>query len=110
MIFNDKNRANTLEPVWNYDSVKSQIFVRYPFSYFWLETGSHKLIFVLLRASKQNYIEIRGPHDKKKFPYSIKFSTFFQKYESTKISTGRKCVTLQYASLKEKYIFVTLQD
>ena len=32
-------------------TVKLQIFVRYPFSYFWLETGSHELIFVLSTAS-----------------------------------------------------------
>ena len=32
--------------------VKLQIFVRYPFSYFWLETGSYELIFVLSKASK----------------------------------------------------------
>ena len=42
-------------------TVKLQIFVRYSFSYFWLETGSYELIFVLSRASKQNYIEIRWP-------------------------------------------------
>ena len=40
-------------------AVKLQIFVRYPFSYFWLETGSYELTFVLSRATKQNYIEIR---------------------------------------------------
>ena len=33
------------------------MFVRYPFSYFWLETGSYELIFVHSRASKQSYIE-----------------------------------------------------
>ena len=32
---------------------KSQIFVLYPFSYFWLETSSLELIFVLSRASKK---------------------------------------------------------
>ena len=65
------------------NTVKLQIFVRYPFSYFWLETGSYKLIFVLLRASQQNHIEIRGSQNKKKFSYSIKFSTFskYEKYE-----------------------------
>ena len=34
------------------DTVKVQIFVRYPFSFFRLEIGSHELNFVLLRASK----------------------------------------------------------
>ena len=61
--------------IW--DTVKLQIFVRYPFSYFWLETGSYELIFVLSKASKQNYIEIRGPQNKNKFSSSIKFCTFF---------------------------------
>ena len=46
-------------------TVNLQIFVRYPFSYFWLESGSYKLIFVFSRGSKQNYIEIRGPQNKK---------------------------------------------
>ena len=41
-------------------TVKPQIFVWYPFSYFWLETGSCGLIFVLNRASKQNSVEIQG--------------------------------------------------
>ena len=53
-------------------TVKLQIFVRYPFSYFWLETGSYELIFALSRASKQNYIEIRGPQNKNKFSSGIK--------------------------------------
>ena len=62
----------------------SQIFVRYPFTYFWLETGSYKLIFILLRASKQNDIEIWGPQSKMKVSYGIKFSTFskVRKYEN----------------------------
>ena len=59
-------------------TVKLQIFVRYPFSYFWLETGSYELIFVLSRASKQKYIEIRWPQDKDKFSSGIKFRTFFK--------------------------------
>ena len=63
-------------------TVKSQIFVRYPFSYFWLETGSYELISVLSRASKQNYIEIRWPQDKNKFSSGIKFRTFVK---STKV-------------------------
>ena len=33
-------------------AVKLQIFVRYPFSFFCLETGSYELIFVLSKASK----------------------------------------------------------
>ena len=64
------------------NTVKLQIFVRYPFSYFWLETGSYELIFVLSRALKQNYIEIRWPQDKNKFSSGIKFRTFFK---STKV-------------------------
>ena len=63
-------------------TVKLQIFIRYPFSYFRLETGSYKLNFVLSRASKQNYIEIRWPRDKNKFSSGIKFRTFFK---STKV-------------------------
>ena len=66
-------------------TVKLQFFVRYPFSYFWLETGSYEGIFVLSRASKQNYIEIWGPQNKNKFSSSIKFRTFnfskVRKYE-----------------------------
>ena len=70
-------------PLANPDNaVKLQIFVRYPFSYFWLETGSYELIFVLSRALKQNYIEIRWPQDKNKFSSGIKFRTVFK---STKV-------------------------
>ena len=64
----------------------------YPFSYFWLETGSYKLTFVLSRASKQNYIDIRWRQDKNKFSSGIKFRTFFK---STKLSAVWKFVTLQ---------------
>ena len=63
------------------NTVKLQFFVRYPFSYFWLETGSYELVFVLSRASKQNYIEIRRPQDKYKFSSGIKFRIF----KSTKV-------------------------
>ena len=80
------------------NTVKLQIFVQYPFSYFWLETGLYELIFVLSRASKQNYIEIRWPQDKNKFSSGIKFRTFFK---SMKLSTVRKFVTLQYLDLTE---------
>ena len=66
---NEKNTSST---------VKLQIFVRYSFSYFRLETGSYELIFVLSRASKQNYIEIRWPQDKNKFSSGIKFRIFFK--------------------------------
>ena len=52
------------------------------FRYFWLETGSYKLIFELSRALKQNYIEIRWPQDKNKFSSGIKFRTFLK---STKV-------------------------
>ena len=41
-----------MERHWQYD--KFQLFARYPFSYFWLETGSYELIFLLSRASKQS--------------------------------------------------------
>ena len=44
----------------NFDTVKSHVFVRYPFSYLWLETGSGELISVLSRASKQNEIKFEG--------------------------------------------------
>ena len=53
-------------------TVKLSTFVRYPFSYFWLETGSYELIFVLSRASKQNYIENQWPQDKITFSSGIK--------------------------------------
>ena len=45
-------------------TVKLQTFARYTFSNFRLETGSYELIFVLSRALKQNYIEIRWAQDK----------------------------------------------
>ena len=39
-------------------TVKLQIFVRCPFSYFSVETGSYELIFVLSRASKQMTLKL----------------------------------------------------
>ena len=73
------SNCNALVLLTGLITVKLQIFVvRYPFSYFWLETGSYKLIFVLSTASKQNYIEIRWPRDKHKFSSGIKFRTFFK--------------------------------
>ena len=69
-------------------TVKSQIFVRHPFSYCWLETGSYGQVFVLSRASKYNHIEVWGPQNKKEFSYGIKFSTiFFFKCENIKYRT-----------------------
>ena len=77
-------------------TVKSQIFVRYPFSYFWLETGSFELIFIVSRASKQNDAEIREPRSKKKVSYDINFCTFFKSTKVRKYQlTVRKFVTLQ---------------
>ena len=61
-------------------TVKLQIFVRYLFSYFRLETGSYVLIFVLSRVCEENDVEIQWLQSKKKFSYDIKFRTF-QKYE-----------------------------
>ena len=37
-------------------TMKSHISVWYPYSYFWLETGSCELVFVLSRASKQKLL------------------------------------------------------
>ena len=81
-------------------TVKLQIFVRYPFSYFWLETGSYELIFVLSRAPKQNYIEIRWPQDKINFRPVLNFALFskVRKYEikyRTKICDFTVCGTSQ---------------
>ena len=76
------------------NTVKLQIFVRYQFSYFWLETGLYELIFVLSRASKQNFIEIQWPQDKITFHPVLNFVLFskVRKYEITtlakKIETG----------------------
>ena len=62
-----------------HDTVKLQIFVRYLFSYFRLETGSDVLIFVLSRVCEENDVEMQWLQSKKKFSYDIKFRTF-QKY------------------------------
>ena len=59
-----------------HDTVKLQIFVRYLFSYFRLETGSYVLIFVLSRVCEENDVEIQWLQSKKKFSYDIKFRTF----------------------------------
>ena len=61
-------------------TVKLQIFVRYLFSYFRLETGSYVLIFVLLRVCEKNDVETQWLQSKKKFSYGINF-VLFQKYE-----------------------------
>ena len=57
-------------------TVKLQIFVRYLFSYFRLETGSYVLIFVLSRVCEEYDVEIQWLQSKKKFSYDIKFRTF----------------------------------
>ena len=64
-------------------TVKLQIFVRYPFLYFWLETGSCELIFVLSTASKQITLKFDGLQTKNKLSSCIIFCTFSQvrKYE-----------------------------
>ena len=58
-----------------FNTVKLQIFVRYLFSYFRLETGSYVLIFVLSGVCEEND-EIQWLQSKKKFSYDIKFRTF----------------------------------
>ena len=68
--------------IWMQLTVKVTNFVRFLFSYFWLETGSYELIFVLSRASKQNYIEVRWPQDENKFSSGITSRTLFK---STKV-------------------------
>ena len=57
-------------------TVKLQIFVRYLFSYFRLETGSYVLVFVLSGVCEENDVEIQWLQSKKKFSYDIKFRTF----------------------------------
>ena len=57
-------------------TVKLQIFVRYLFSYFRLETGSYVLIFVLSRVCEENDVGIQWLQSKKNFSYDIKFRTF----------------------------------
>ena len=57
-------------------TVKLQIFVRYLFSYFRLETGSYVLIFVPSRVCEEKDVEIQWLQSKKKFSYDIKFRTF----------------------------------
>ena len=57
-------------------TVKLQIFVRYLFSYFRLETGSYVLIFVLLRVCEENDVEIQWLQSRKNLSYDIKFRTF----------------------------------
>ena len=48
-----------------------------------------------LKTKPQKNVEIQGPQSKKKFSYSIKFSTFFESTKVRKLSTGWKFVTLQ---------------
>ena len=63
-LFSNCNKSSQSQHDCFRNTVKLQIFVRYPFSYFWLETGSYELIFILSRASKQNYIEFDGLNTK----------------------------------------------
>ena len=92
---------------WHRNTVKSQIFARYPFSYFWHETGSSELIFVLSRAWKQNAVGIRGSQSEKKFSYRIKFRCTFLK--STKILLLLfHLIPLQINSAKCTFVFPLL--
>ena len=61
-------------------TVKLQIFVWYPFSYFRLETGSYVLIFVLSRVCGENDVEFNGFKAKRNFHTILNF-VLFQKYE-----------------------------
>ena len=65
-------------------TVKLQIFVWYPFSYFWLETCSYELIFVLLRASKQMTVKFDGVKAKRIFHAVLNLVLFskVRKYEN----------------------------
>ena len=71
-----QNRQIARTSPLNFDTVKLQIFVRYLFSYFRLETGSYVLIFVLSRVCEENDVEIQWLQSKKKFSDDIKFRTF----------------------------------
>ena len=63
------------------NTVKLQIFVRYLFSYFRLETGSYVLIFVLSRGSaKKMTLKFNGFKAKRNFHAILNF-VLFQKYE-----------------------------
>ena len=57
-------------------TVKLQIFVRYPFSYFWLETGPYKLIFVLSRPQNKITLKFDGLKTKINFHLVLNFALF----------------------------------
>ena len=64
-------------------TVKLQIFVRYPFSYFSLETGSYKLIFVLRGPQNKITLKFDGLETKINFHLVLIFALFskVRKYE-----------------------------
>ena len=76
-------------------TVKLQIFVRYLFSYFRLETGPYVLIFVLSRVCEKMTLKLNGFKAKRDFHTILNF-VLFQKYEMYENKTVRKFVTLQY--------------
>ena len=79
----------------NYSTVKLQIFVRYLFSYFRLETGSYVLIFVLSRVCEKMTLKFNGFKAKRNFHTILNF-VLFQKYEMYKNKYRTEFVTLQY--------------
>ena len=82
------------------DTVKSQIFVRYPFSYFWLESSLYKLIFVLSRASTQNDIEIQGLGAKRNVHTVLNF-VLFSKVQNYEIKYRAKICDFTVAKQKD---------
>ena len=62
-------------------TVKLQIFVRYLFSYFRLETDSYVLIFALSRVCEENDVEIQWLKKAKRNLHTILNFVLFQKYE-----------------------------
>ena len=55
---------------------KSRSKIKYPFSYFSPETGSCELLFVFLKASKQNDVETQALQAKRKFHTVLNFVLF----------------------------------
>ena len=64
-------------------AVKLQIFVRNPFSYFWLETGPYELIFVLSRPQNKITLKFDGLKTKVNFHPVLNVALFskVRKYE-----------------------------
>ena len=84
-------------------TVQSQIFARYPFSYFRLETGfvQTKLRTFDSEGPETNDVEIRGPQNKNNFSYDInirssKVRMYKNKYRSKMcdFTVNRHAVTL----------------